>query len=101
LVTGGASGIGAATCEILSSRGWGVVVADIDVSAAKGVAANRRGHSVSINVMDASSIAIAAASIESSLGAIYGLVSCAALAVMQLCIPHSERRAANTKSNII
>ena len=79
LVTGGASGIGAATCEILSSRGWGVVVADIDVSAAKGVAAHCRCHSVSINVMDASSIAIAAASIESRLGAVDGLVNCAAL----------------------
>ena len=79
LVTGGASGIGAATCQILAARGWGVVVADIDVPAAEGIAAHCCGHSVSMNVMDATSIALAADSIESRLGAIYGLVNCAAL----------------------
>jgi NAD(P)-dependent dehydrogenase (short-subunit alcohol dehydrogenase family) len=79
LVTGGASGIGAVTCEILSARGWGVVVADIDAPAAERVAAHCRGHSVAMNVMDAASIALAAASIESRLGSIYGLVNCAAL----------------------
>src|SRR5690625_2396896 len=40
LVTGGAGGIGRATCERLVSEGANVVIADIDVEAAKRVAEN-------------------------------------------------------------
>jgi NAD(P)-dependent dehydrogenase (short-subunit alcohol dehydrogenase family) len=35
VVTGGASGIGAATCDLLASRGYAVVIADIDAAGAE------------------------------------------------------------------
>ena len=79
LVTGGASGIGAATCEVLSARGWIVIIADIDTAGAERIAAQCRGHSVTMNVMDAASIAHTAATIDDRHGEVYGLVNCAAL----------------------
>ena len=41
VVTGGASGIGAATCEVLAGQGWTVVVADIAREAGEGVASQQ------------------------------------------------------------
>lgn len=79
VVTGGASGIGAETCEVLGSRGWGVVVADIDITGAKRVASRCGGHSVGMDVTDEASIARAATDVEARHGTVYGLVNCAAL----------------------
>ncbi|RZJ02190.1 MAG: SDR family oxidoreductase [Haliea sp.] len=79
LVTGGANGIGAATCEVLRARGWQVVVADIDTDAAERMAAQCGGHSITMDVMDPASIAQAARDVERRHGAVYSLVNCAAL----------------------
>ncbi|MGE0227718.1 MAG: SDR family oxidoreductase [Dehalococcoidia bacterium] len=43
LVTGGASGLGAATCRLLASEGWRVIVADVRQAAAETVAQEVRG----------------------------------------------------------
>ena len=79
VITGGASGIGAATCNVLRAHGWQVVVADIDSSAAERTAAQYGGHAMAIDVTDEASISRAASEIESRHGAVYGLVNCAAL----------------------
>ncbi|KAK8763935.1 hypothetical protein V5799_033457 [Amblyomma americanum] len=44
LVTGGASGIGKATCHALASQGATVVVADLNLDAANSVAQSLPGH---------------------------------------------------------
>ncbi|HEY5246542.1 MAG TPA: SDR family NAD(P)-dependent oxidoreductase, partial [Acidimicrobiales bacterium] len=52
LVTGGANGIGRATSEVLAEAGATVVVADVDVSGAKEVAAGIGGSAVALDVSD-------------------------------------------------
>jgi 2-hydroxycyclohexanecarboxyl-CoA dehydrogenase len=63
LVTGGASGIGAATCARLAAEGAEVWVGDIDVDGAERVAAEIAGHAISLDVtdIDAARAAVAAA----------------------------------------
>lgn len=53
LVTGGAGGIGAATCEALAARGHRLVVADLDETAAAAVADRVGGVAVGVDVTDA------------------------------------------------
>ena len=58
LVTGGASGIGAATCRELASAGARVLIADLNLSAAQSLAAELSGaKAVAMDVTSASSIA--------------------------------------------
>lgn len=50
VVTGGGRGIGKATCEALANEGVRVVVADLDVSAAKAVAARIGANAISCSL---------------------------------------------------
>jgi NAD(P)-dependent dehydrogenase (short-subunit alcohol dehydrogenase family) len=52
LVTGGASGLGRATCLALAEAGAEVVVADVDLAGAEEVAAAVGGHAVATDVAD-------------------------------------------------
>ncbi|MDB5744368.1 MAG: short-chain dehydrogenase [Polaromonas sp.] len=84
VVIGGGNGIGAATCALLHQRGWRLVVADIDLAAAEAIAGQCEGHSLRIDVLDAQSIADAAARIEAEHGAFYGMVNSAAIFAPQM-----------------
>jgi 2-keto-3-deoxy-L-fuconate dehydrogenase len=65
LVTGGASGIGAATCRELDRAGAEVVVADLDFEAAKSLAGQlKQGTALHIDVTDEISVKAAAASLS-------------------------------------
>ncbi|MBZ5593265.1 MAG: SDR family oxidoreductase [Acidobacteriia bacterium] len=66
LVTGGASGIGAATCRALTSAGASVVIVDIDNAAALALARELSGSSVlSFDITDESSVKQGLASLAS------------------------------------
>jgi len=56
LVTGGASGIGAATARRLAAEGARVWVADIDLAGAQGVASEIDGAAVEMDVADEASV---------------------------------------------
>jgi 3-hydroxybutyrate dehydrogenase len=56
LVTGGASGIGAACARELASRGATVTVADVDEAGAKDLAADIGGHAWTVDLLDVSSL---------------------------------------------
>ena len=88
VVTGGASGIGAACCRLLSQRGWSVVVADIADDAGAEVAAEIGGTYHRLDVGDAADVEKTAAEIEAKHGPVAGLVNSAG--VIQPPVPPEE-----------
>src|SRR5579864_6698448 len=65
VVTGGASGIGEATCRVLAAAGAAVTIADIDGPRAESLASQLPGSSVlKCDITDASAVNIAFASLE-------------------------------------
>ncbi|MFT5643704.1 MAG: NAD(P)-dependent dehydrogenase (short-subunit alcohol dehydrogenase family) [Janthinobacterium sp.] len=79
VVTGGASGIGAASAEVLARDGWRVVVAGHDMARAQLVADRIKGVAWHIDVASDDSVAAAARDIEAELGPVYGLVNSAGI----------------------
>lgn len=79
VVTGGASGIGAASAEVLAREGWRVVVADLDLDLARAVADRIDGVAWKLDVADDESVANAARDIEEKVGPVYGLVNSAGI----------------------
>ena len=77
VVTGGASGIGAACCRELARRGCKVAVADIDNAQATRIANEIGGAAFAVDVADESSTERLAESVERSLGAADILVNSA------------------------
>lgn len=88
VVTGGASGIGAATCEVLAARGWTVVVADIAREAGEAVARAVGGDFFAIDVADENGVDAVAEAIVAKHGPVTGLVTSAG--VIQRPVPPEE-----------
>lgn len=68
VITGGASGIGAATARVMAARGAKVVIADINKEAAETVACEVGGHAFALDVRDAAAIEDLAERIETDIG---------------------------------
>lgn len=79
VVTGGASGIGRACCQVLAAKGWKVVVLDIDSEGAKKVAAEIGGAAEKLDVGDEKAVDAIAEKVERDVGPAYGLVNCAGI----------------------
>ena len=75
LVTGGASGIGAATCRRLAAEGARVAVCDKNLDSAQTVASEIDGQAFDMDVTDAGSVRDAVAAVESALGPVGMLVN--------------------------
>jgi len=75
LVTGGGSGIGAATARRLAAEGARVGIADIDADAGAAVAAELDGHACVLDVADVDSVAAGVGEIAERLGEIDVLVN--------------------------
>lgn len=88
VVTGGASGIGAATARILASRGARVVIADVNADAARAVAAETGGHAFALDVRDAEAIEALADRVEAEVGPVRIVVTSAGL--VQSPLPPEE-----------
>src|SRR4051812_36453238 len=71
LITGGASGIGRATCELFAREGAAIAVLDRDAAHIDGV------HAIAADVSDAASVARAIQEAAQKLGGIDGLVNAA------------------------
>jgi len=86
IVTGGASGLGAATVRMLCAGGARVVVADLKIDEGEAVAASlgKSARFVRTDVCDEASAKAAVAAAVESFGGIQGLVNCAG-------IVHGER----------
>jgi 2-hydroxycyclohexanecarboxyl-CoA dehydrogenase len=75
LVTGGASGIGAATARRLAAEGARVAIGDLDVEGARGVAAELDGFACRLDVTDTGSVRAGVAAAVGALGEIDVLVN--------------------------
>ncbi len=82
LVTGGGSGLGAATAAMLASNGGKVVIADLNEPAGKSLAAlpAEAVRFIKADVTDEASTQAAVDLCVSAFGAIHGLVNCAGVA---------------------
>lgn len=82
LVTGGASGLGAATARRLAAAGGNIVVCDIDAEQGTKLALElgARGSFAHTDVTDEAQVASAVASAREQFGALHGAVSCAGIA---------------------
>jgi 2-hydroxycyclohexanecarboxyl-CoA dehydrogenase len=74
-VTGGASGIGAATARRLAAEGARVAIGDLDVAGARDVAAEIDGFGCALDVADAASARAAVAAATEALGPVDVLVN--------------------------
>jgi 2-hydroxycyclohexanecarboxyl-CoA dehydrogenase len=68
LVTGGASGIGAACCRRLAAEGARVAVCDLNMEGARAVAGELDGEALEMDVTDSTSVKEAIGAAEKSLG---------------------------------
>jgi 2-hydroxycyclohexanecarboxyl-CoA dehydrogenase len=75
LVTGGASGIGAATCRRLAAEGARVAVTDMNLDGARDVAGELDGAAFELNVTSSDSIGAAVGAVEEELGPVDILVN--------------------------
>jgi NAD(P)-dependent dehydrogenase (short-subunit alcohol dehydrogenase family) len=81
IVTGGASGLGAATARKLAAQGAKVAVCDLNAKLAESVAAEIKGVAVTCDVSDAASAEAAIAQAAKAHGPARVLVNCAGIGV--------------------
>ena len=75
LVTGGASGIGAATARLLAAEGARVAIGDVNEDGARELAGELDGHGCKLDVTDTTSVRAGVAAIEQALGPVDVLVN--------------------------
>jgi NAD(P)-dependent dehydrogenase (short-subunit alcohol dehydrogenase family) len=86
IVTGGASGLGAATARKLAAQGAKVAICDLNAKLAESVAAEIKGVAVTCDVSDAASAEAAVAQAAKAHGPARVLVNCAGIGVAKRVI---------------
>jgi NAD(P)-dependent dehydrogenase (short-subunit alcohol dehydrogenase family) len=79
IVTGGASGLGAATAAVLAAKGLRVALFDLNEAAGRAHAAEIGGRFERVDVSDPASVAAGIAAVEAAFGAPRVLVNCAGI----------------------
>src|SRR6516225_881425 len=86
IVTGGASGLGAATARALAAKGAKVAVCDLNTKLAESIAAEIKGTAVTCDVSDSASAEAAVAQAAKAHGPARVLVNCAGIGVAKRVI---------------
>lgn len=93
LITGGASGLGAATARILSHAGGHTVIADVDAEHGQTVAKEIGGRFVKVDVTNPDDVKAALTVAKDTFGGLHGLVTCAGIGLAHRALgkkgPHS------------
>ena len=77
VVTGAASGLGAATAQALTDLGMRIAIFDMNITEGQAVAANLGGLFVSVDVSDPASVSQGFATVATDLGTPRVVVNCA------------------------
>ncbi len=91
VVTGGASGIGAATCRLLADGGARVAVLDRDADGATAVASEVGGLALVADVGDSAAVDAALARADAELGGLHGLVNNAGVGNLKPLEAYSDK----------
>ncbi|HEX9439675.1 MAG TPA: 3-hydroxyacyl-CoA dehydrogenase [Roseiflexaceae bacterium] len=85
LITGGGSGLGAATARLLAESGANVLIADVNREAGEGMAAalGARSRFAETNVADEASVQAAVNLASNAFGGLHGVVNCAGIAIAE------------------
>jgi len=85
LITGGGSGLGAATARLLAESRANVLIADVNREAGEGMAAALGAHSrfLETNVADEASVQAAVNLASDAFGGLHGVVNCAGIAIAE------------------
>ena len=78
-VTGGASGLGAATAKALAARGAKVAILDMNKDLGTALAADLGGHFSAVDITDPAQVGAALKNIQDHYGALHILVNCAGI----------------------
>lgn len=81
LITGGASGLGAATARVLSEAGGRVIIADLDSIHGQAVAQDLDGRFVKVDVTQTSDVKEALDVAQKHYGGLHGVVHCAGIGI--------------------
>ena len=79
IVSGGASGMGAATARLLSAAGAKVAILDMNMAAAQQVVDDTQGIAIQCNVTDAASVEQAVKAVQDALGVARICINCAGI----------------------
>ncbi|NEK22609.1 SDR family NAD(P)-dependent oxidoreductase [Sulfitobacter sp. JBTF-M27] len=90
IVTGGASGLGAATAEALAKAGLKVAVFDLNAEAGEAIAAELGGSFHSVDVSDAASVKAAMDAVVDGMGVPRVLVNCAGIGPASKTVSRGE-----------
>jgi NAD(P)-dependent dehydrogenase (short-subunit alcohol dehydrogenase family) len=91
VVTGGGSGIGAATVRSMAAEGAAVTVLDLDGDAARAVADGVGGHAIAVNVADTDAVAAAMADAADAMGGLTTLFNNAGVGNLKDLHTYSEK----------
>ncbi|MCU0855581.1 MAG: SDR family NAD(P)-dependent oxidoreductase [Rhodobacteraceae bacterium] len=90
IVTGGASGLGAATAAALAAKGMRVTLFDLDAAAGRSRAEAMGGRFERVDVSDPASVAAGIAGVEAAFGPPRVLVNCAGIAPAAKTVSRGE-----------
>jgi len=96
LVTGGASGLGAATAEMLTKAGANVVIADL-----RGESSEENIRFVQTDVTDEGSVQAAVEAAREAFGGLHGVVNCAGVAIAEKVLGREGPHALESFSKVI
>jgi 3-hydroxyacyl-CoA dehydrogenase/3-hydroxy-2-methylbutyryl-CoA dehydrogenase len=101
VITGGASGLGAAVARLLYSKGAGIIIADLDQDNGIAVAKELNGIFIKTDVTSEDSIKTLFSEATKVRGAVHGLINCAGIAIAEKVVGKNGVHSLQSFSKVI